>query len=336
MKKLLVVCGPTAIGKTSVGIKLGKKYSGEIISADSRQVYKGMDIGTGKDIGNSSVFNLQFTINKYDVGFYEIDDVPVWLLDMAAPDQQVTVADWLKGAKKIVQSLQNENKVPIVVGGTGFYIHALIEGIDTLGIPPDEKLREKLNKLPVAELQQKLKKVAPKVYQSLNRSDRNNPHRLIRKIEIAQAKESKHFDDSNHRSLLESGADVLKIGLKAPKKYIYKRIDQRVEERLDQGLLEEIKELLSNGYTWDDPGMNTLAYKEFKTLFTPKAKVSTLQERELNQSIQRWKYDEHGYARRQLTWFKKDKKIKWFDISQDNWFDDLEKLVHNWYIEDNG
>jgi tRNA dimethylallyltransferase len=328
MNKLLVVCGPTAIGKTSVGIKLGKKYSGEIISADSRQVYKGMDIGTGKDIENSSIYNLQFTINKYDVGFYEINDVPVWLMDMAEPDQQVTVADWLKGAKKVVQDLQDKNKLPIIVGGTGFYIQAFTDGIDTLGIPPDKKQRKKLNKLPVDELQQKLEKAAPKVYQNLNRSDRNNPHRLIRKIEIAQAKESKDFDDSNHRSLLKAGADVLKIGLRAPKKYIYEKIDQRVEKRIEQGLLEEIEELLGNGYTWDDPGMNTLAYKEFRSYFKDGKNIEDF--------IQRWKYDEHSYARRQLTWFKKDKKIKWFDITDENRFDDLEKLVHNWYIEDNG
>lgn len=324
MNKLLVICGPTAIGKTSVGIKLAKKYQGEIISADSRQAYKGMDIGTGKGIKKSSKFNVQSS-KKYDIGNYLIDSIPVWLLDMATPDQQITVADWLKGAKKIFDCLVEKNKLPIIVGGTGFYIKSFINGIETIGIPPDDDLRRQLNKLPVKDLQKKLKQISPKVYQQLNKSDRHNPHRLIRKIEIAKVGKRSQSHGSNHGTGLE-GVDILKIGLKAPKKFIYQRIDKRVEERLNQGLLEEIKDLLASGYNWDDPGMNTLAYKEFKPLFT-EVSIGI----DLGGVLERWKYDEHAYARRQLTWFKKDKEINWFDITQDNWFDDIEKMVNNWY-----
>ncbi len=331
MQKILVVCGPTAIGKTSTGINLAKKYSGEIISADSRQVYKGMDIGTGKDIKNSAIFNSQFSINKFDVGYYEIESIPVWLLDMAEPDKQVTVADWNKAAEKVIKQLLNENKLPIVAGGTGFYIQSLVEEIDTIGIPPDNQLRQKLKDWSVNKLQARLRKLDADVYQGLNRSDRHNPHRLIRKIEIALAKKDGKYHSSNHSTGGWGGEEVLKIGLKAPKKVIYERIDQRVAQRLEQGLLDEIKGLLSKGYRWDDPGMNTLAYKEFQSIFAPGAKKPTLQERRLQDCIQRWKYDEHGYARRQLTWFKRDKEISWFDVTEDNWFDDLEKLVHNWY-----
>jgi tRNA dimethylallyltransferase len=322
VNKLLVICGPTAIGKTSVGIKLAKKFNGEIISADSRQVYKGMDIGTGKEIINSAIFNLQFSNDKFDIGNYEISGVPVWLLDMAEPDKQVTVADWKAGAEIVISQLTKENKLPIVVGGTGFYIQALVDGIDTLGIPPDEQLRQQLSDWPVERIQNKLKNLDAEIYQKLNRSDRHNSHRLIRKIEIAMARENSQYHSSNHDTGGWQGR-VLKVGLKAPNQYIYQRIDQRAEQRLEDGLLGEIKNLLAKGYGWDDPGMNTLAYKEFRDYFE--------NNQSLEECIQRWKYDEHGYARRQLTWFKGDEKINWFDITRDKWVDDLEKMVHNWY-----
>ena len=321
MNKLLVLCGPTAIGKTSVGIKLAKKFSGEIISADSRQVYKGMDIGTGKDIKKSSKFKVQSSKN-FDVGYYEIEFIPVWLLDMAEPDKQVTVADWKAGAEIVISQLIKENKLPIVVGGTGFYIQALVDGIDTLGIPPNEQLRQQLSDWPVEKIRNKLKNLDAEVYQKLNRSDRHNPHRLIRKIEIAMAKENSQYHSSNYNTGGWQG-EVLEIGLTAPNQYIYQRIDHRVEQRLEDGLLEEINILLAKGYGWDDPGLNTLAYKEFRDYFE--------NNQSLKECVQRWKYDEHGYARRQLTWFKGDEKINWFDITQDKWIDDLEKMVHNWY-----
>ncbi len=322
MQKLLIICGPTAIGKTSTGIKLAKKYNGEIISADSRQVYKNLDIGTGKDIKKSSKFKVQSS-KKVDTGYYEIDEVPVWLLDMAEPDQQVTVAEWLTAAEKVISNLRKEDKLPIVVGGTGFYIQGLTEGIDTLGITPDENLRERLSEWPVKKLQKKLEKLDSGTYQSLNQSDRNNPHRLIRKIEIARAKQKGDFDDSNHQGGIKKDVEVLKIGLRAPREVIYKRIDKRVEKRLELGLLEEIKNLLDKSYSWDDPGFNTFGYKEFEHYYKGNTPLSKI--------VRRWKYDEHGYARRQITWFKQDEEINWFDVTADNWFKDLKNLVENWY-----
>lgn len=326
-KNLLVVCGPTAIGKTSTGIELAKLLDGEIISADSRQVYKGMDIGTGKDIGNSSIYNLQFTINKFDAGYYQVEGIPIWLLDMATPDQQITVADWIKAAKQVIGYLDKKNKLPIIVGGTGFYIHGLIKGIDTIGIPPDKKLRKKLNQWPLKRIQKKLKHLSADVYEQLNRSDRHNPHRLIRKIEIARARKNEHFNDSNHRRGLEAKAEVLKIGLRAPKKVIYKKIDQRVEKRIEQGLLTEIKSLLDQGYNWDDPGFNTFGYKEFEQFFKGQSPIGDI--------VRRWKFNEHGYARRQLSWFKRDSEIFWFDTTSSSWKLEMENLINQCYSENN-
>jgi tRNA dimethylallyltransferase len=321
-KQVIVVCGPTAIGKTSTGIDIAKKLNGEIISADSRQVYKGMDIGTGKDVPAGSKFNNLTTVDDFDIGNYEVKDIPIWLLDMATPDQQVTIADWIKGAKKVLKHLDKKNKLPIIVGGTGFYIHGLVEGIDTLGVPPNEELRQELNDWPVEKIQNKLKQIAPDVFQNMNRSDKYNPYRLIRKIEIAQA--DQHEKNQGFQGL---DREVLKIGLKASKQKIYKKIDQRVEERLEKGLLSEIKQLLSQGYDWDDPGFNTFAYKEFEQYFNDSTPLSDI--------VRRWKFDEHGYARSQLIWFKRDDEINWFDITSPDWKSEMENLINQCYSENN-
>ena len=320
--KVLVICGPTAIGKTSAGILLAKKFDGEIISADSRQVYRGLNIGTGKDLPKDAKFSKQFSIDGLKIGYYLIEGIPVWLLDLVSPKYQFNLADWLNCAQKVIKTLWRKGKRPIVVGGTGFYIEALVDGVDSLGIPPNQALRQQLGKLSIIKLQEKLKRVDLKVWNQLNRSDRFNPHRLIRKIEIAMSK--KTLGAYKKRRLQ---ADYLMIGLIAPRQVIYQRIDQRVKERLDAGLLEEIKKLLAQGVSWQDPGMKTLAYKEFKPFFE--------NEKSLEEVIERWRFDEHRYARRQLTWFRKEKRINWFDITDPNWREAMVKLVQRWYSKNN-
>jgi len=320
MRKILVVCGPTAIGKTSAGIFLAKKFGGEIVSADSRQVYRKLDIGTGKDLDKFSIFNFQFSVGKLQIGYYLIQGIPVWLLDIVSPKHQFSVADWLDCADLAIRDIWQRDKLPIIVGGTGFYIRSLINGIDSLGVPVDKELRKRLEKLSIEELQSKLRRENPDIFMGLNKSDRNNPRRLVRKIEILASKVKKK------RKKLK--ADYLMMGLKADNKIIYRRIDQRVKERLEAGLVNEIKGLLRKGISWADPGMNTLAYKEFRPYFEKRQPLDDI--------VRRWKFDEHSYARRQLTWFKKNQKINWFDITTKNWRAKMVKLVIKWYGERNG
>ena len=130
MEKLLIICGPTATGKTKLGIKLAKKFNGEIVSADSRQVYKGMDIGTGKEVED---------------GKWVVDEIPIWLLDIVNPDYRFNVADYKKCADVVLDDIWKQGKLPILVGGTGFYIKAVIDGIGTMGVPPDWELRKILS-----------------------------------------------------------------------------------------------------------------------------------------------------------------------------------------------
>jgi len=301
VNKLLIICGPTATGKTKLGVELAKKMEGEIVSADSRQVYRGMDIGTGKDI--------------------PIGEVKFWLLDIVEPDYRFNVADYKKCAEATIENILKRGKLPIVVGGTGFYIRAVTEKIETIGIGPDWELRAKLSNYQINELQIVLERLDPKRSRGMNESDRRNPRRLIRAIEIAQNTKSISSADLADQI---SNFDVLFIGLKAPNDILYQRIDQRVEARVEAGLEDEIKSLLKKGYTWENSALGTtLAYKQWRDYFENRKTKEEV--------ILSWKFDEHGYARRQMTWFRKNKKINWFDITNDGWQVKVEKMVNNWY-----
>jgi len=302
VNKLLIICGPTATGKTKLGVELAKKMEGEIVSADSRQVYRGMDIGTGKDIS--------------------IDGVKPWLLDIVEPDYRFNVADYKKCADRVLADIWGRGKLPIVVGGTGFYIKAVTEKIETIGIGPDWELRAKLSNYQINELQIALERLDPKRSRGMNESDRQNPRRLIRAIEIAQETKNQKPKTKNTSKILKT--NTLLVGLKVPNDILYQRIDQRVEARVEAGLEDEIKSLLKKGYTWENSALGTtLAYKQWRDYFENRKTKEEV--------ILSWKFDEHGYARRQMTWFKKNKKINWFDIANDGWQVKVEKMVNNWY-----
>ncbi|MFC1727028.1 tRNA (adenosine(37)-N6)-dimethylallyltransferase MiaA [Patescibacteria group bacterium] len=330
---LLIICGPTATGKTGLGVGLAKKFNGEIVSADSRQVYQGMDIGTGKDINKQiSKFQISKSISnktnhKFQIGFYKLDNVRVWLLDVVRPDYQFSVADYLVCAQAVVEDIWRRGKLPIVVGGTGFYIKALIKGVETVGVKPDWKLREKLSNLEIEKLRNELRRLDFEKLQKMNESDRQNPRRLIRGIEIAKKMQNAKCKMQNDNFKLKASQSLM-IGLRADNQYLYQRIDQRVEKRIEQGIEGEIEKLLKQGYGWKNSALgNTLGYRQWEEYF----KGSKAKE----EIIQKWKFAEHGYARRQMTWFKKQFGIKWFDISQKNWQLEVERLASRWYNKNN-
>lgn len=341
MKKILVICGPTATGKTGLGIRLAKRFAGEIVSFDSRQVYRGMDIGTGKDLPVNSKLKTQnsklnLKSKKLKIGYYLINGFRIWLYDVVAPDYRFNAADYCQSALPVIKDIWERGKLPILVGGTGFYLEALLEGIATLGMPPDWSLRKKLEKKSVESLQEQLKKIAPSRWQKMNPSDRANPRRLIRALEVAAFGEKKEKDTRGFLGVKKEfclGKEaVLKIGLKAPLPLLKKRIDRRVEERLKQGLLEEIERLLAKGYCFENSRLGeTLAYQEWREWFEGKEQTLALRQ----EIIGAWKKHEYQYARRQMTWFKKDKEIIWFDISDENYQKKVEKLVEVWYDKDN-
>ncbi len=309
MKKILVICGPTATGKTGLALKLAKKFKGEVVSFDSRQVYKGMDIVTGKDVLGA----------KFKDGFYLIKGIKIWLYDLVEPDYQFNVADFTREAKKVIKDIWQRGELPILAGGTGFYLKALLEGIESLGILPDFALREELSYLKLTELQKRLKRFNPQRWIKMNTSDQKNPRRLIRAIEVSLKK-----DKVLKKSSLK--ANLLKIGLKAPLKDLYHLVDQRVEKRVEVGAEKEIKALMNKGYNFKNSILGTtIGYRQWRPYFEGKKTKKEV--------IFAWKNVEHGYVRRQLTWFRKDKQIKWFDILSRGWQDKVERTVFLWYTK---
>ena len=303
-----MICGPTATGKTSLGIKLAKKFKGEIISADSRQVYQGMDIGTGKDVVG---------VKRSQAGCYSVKGVKIWLLDVVRPNQEFSVAHYVSLARARIRKIWQRKKLPILVGGTGFYISGVIDGLGTLGVKPDWQLRRRLEILPREKLFDELARLDSAKAANMNVSDRKNPRRLVRAIEVAMK--------GGHQKKTPLEVDeILFIGLKASYQVLYKKIDQRVRKRVRQGVKKEIKNLMKAGYDWQTSVLrSTLGYKQWRPFFE-----KNIPQKEI---IEKWSLAEHGYCRRQMTWFRKNQRIQWFDIKTQKWQDKVVGLVGNWY-----
>jgi len=319
MNKLLVICGPTAVGKTSLAISLAKLFKAELVSADSRQVYKDMDIGTGKDIPANSSFKK---VNKTIGGYYKIDNIKIWGYDLVSPKENFSVAQYSSFAREVIKNIHKRNKLPILVGGTGFYMKSVLEGIDTAKIPQSKALRKKLEKLSKEELFEKIAILDAAKAGSFNQSDKNNPRRLIRAIEIATWK----LNNLGVRKIKESVSyDSLIIGLTLERKYLYKKIEERVQ-KMKAGIKKEISNLLKSGVKWSHQSMTSLGYRQWKNYFDKKESSET--------AFTKWLLEEQKYSKRQMTWFNKNKEIKWFKTDNTNWQENVEKLVKKWYSSD--
>lgn len=226
MKKALIICGPTATGKTKLALQLAKELDGELVSADSRQVYVGNDIETGKD-----------------KDIIENSGIKIWLLDVLNQNEEFSVAAWRKLALEAISNILLRGKLPIVVGGSGLYIKSLTQDLPDIDIPIDKKLRKKLENKTAKELFDYLKSINPVKSESLNNSDKNNPRRLIRAIEIAQ------------RPSLEAreglGVSYLQIGLTAPREFLEEKIRNRVKERkLDKSFEQKEINIMKKQLVW--------------------------------------------------------------------------------------
>ena len=311
MKKILVVCGPTATGKTSLGFLLAKKFDGEIVSADSRQVYKHMDIGTGKEWDSK---------------------VKIWGYDLVSPIKNFSVSDYFKEMKLVIEDIWNRNKLPIIVGGTGFYIKSLIDGIPTVDIPKNDNLRKSLETMSVDDLFNKLATLDSSKAASLNLSDSKNSRRLIRAIEVAVwniENETQKQVVEKRKDILGNNVDVLMIGITANHTKLLKNIEERVEKRMNHGFIDEVEALLKIGVSWKNQSMNTLGYRESEAFFKNGLSYEDF--------INTWVTNEMKYIKRQITWFKKEgyrngeKRINWFDITDVDFPQNVEKLVQKWY-----
>ncbi|MFH1558966.1 MAG: tRNA (adenosine(37)-N6)-dimethylallyltransferase MiaA [Patescibacteria group bacterium] len=279
---LIVILGPTACGKTHLAVNLAHKFKGEIISADSRQVYRGLDIGTGKDLEQYA--SVQ-------------PPVPYHLIDVANPRRQFTLARYQKLAQKAIKNILKRKKIPFLVGGTGLYIKAVTSGLILPKAKADPRLRKKLENLTPEKRLRLLEKIDP---QALKIIDLKNPRRVIRAIEITQLSGQKF---SKIKPRTRPQYPTLKLGLTFPIEQIRKKIKKRLIHELDQGLIKEVQNLHQNSLSWQKLDSLGLEYR-YAARFLLKKINKTRLIQQLNTAIGQ-------YAKRQLTWFKKDPDIHW-------------------------
>ena len=289
MKKIVAIVGPTGIGKSNLAIRLCQKINSEIISADSRQVYRFMDIGTAKpDIEERAL-------------------IPHNLIDIINPDESFSLAEYQQLCKLLIDDMHGRNIVPFLVGGSGQYVWAVLEGWNIPKVIPDIEYRDMLEKK-AAEigkegLYRELQSVDP---EAAARIDASNVRRVIRALEIA----GNAIDDKTRQRNKNPVYDALIIGLTTSRDEIYRRIDDRIDTMIENGLVEEVKTLVKRGYKLALPSMSAIGYKQIGMFL--KGELS------LEEAIQQIKYETHRYVRSQYNWFKlKDDRIKWFDIQND-------------------
>lgn len=295
MKKLIVILGPTASGKTDLAKKLVNKFNGEVISADSRQIFRFMDIGTGKD-----------------------KTFPQHMIDIRDPRENYTVAEYQKEVYGILDDIWSSNKIPFLVGGSMLYIDAVVYGYQFPG--QNEKLRTKIEKWHTEKIYQQLKKVDP-ISAEKNKLNRR---RLIRALEVGLL---------NSRPLSEYKKkkpefQYLILGIDLPRQELYKRIDQRVNKRIKQEMIKEVENLLKMGVAYDRLQNFGLEYRYISQFLaeTKNEKLKTKKEEKKQAMIQKLKFKIHAFARRQLTWWRKNPEIHWIKSQSIGWRK-AEKLI---------
>lgn len=289
MKNIIVIVGPTGSGKTELGLQIAKKINGEIISADSRQVYKHLDIGTNKEGIWDKNKNLRF-----------LDEIPQHLTDIIDPSETYNAGEFAKSASQLIESIQQKNKAPVIVGGTGLYIKALIDGLAELP-ERNEKIRDKLNaqlkKHGKEYLYEKLSKVDPESAEN----NRHNPQRLIRALEVYEI--TKVPISLLQKNTTPSKHSFTQFGMNWEKEDLYHRLNARCIDMLNLGMINETKKVIEMGYPKNSPGLQGLGYKHIVHHLEKKIPIKEI--------IEIFQQDTRRYAKRQMTWFKRDKRIKW-------------------------
>ena len=285
---VIVIAGPTASGKTSLGIELAKRINGEIISADSMQIYEDMDVGTAKPTKD------------------ETKDIKHYLIDFVSPDSRYSVATFKKDAESCIQKILTQGKIPIVVGGTGLYIDSLVYGIEYPEIEYDDEYRKELMELAKTEeglsvLYDEAKRIDKDAVEKISKNDKK---RIIRILEIYKStgKTKTEIDLLSRKSVLKYNYKVFAIDM--DRDILYNRINQRVEKMMDAGLIEEVKKLISK-YSRFPTAMQGLGYKEVVEYLNNEVSKEEM--------IDKIKQETRRYAKRQLTWFRKNKNIIWID-----------------------
>lgn len=288
--KVIVICGPTASGKTALSIALAKKIGGEIVSADSMQIYKDMDIGSAKPTKE------------------EMQGIKHYMLEFVSPKERYSVAEYKKQAEQAIQEILQKGKTPIIVGGTGLYVNSLIYGIEYQDTKIDEEYREKLEKIVVEEGLEKLyeqaKEIDPQAMETISPNDRK---RIIRVLEIYHETGKTKTQQEIESRKNEVKYDYKVFAITMERSILYERINKRVDIMVEQGLIQEVQNLIQK-YDQYPTAMQALGYKEIKQYL----EGNTSKE----EAIETIKQETRRYAKRQLTWFRKNKETIWLDASK--------------------
>jgi len=282
---LIAIVGPTAVGKSALALQLAAEFRGEIVSADSRQIYRGMDIGTAKPTPA------------------ERQRVPHHLIDVVNPGQTFTLADYQQLAYAVIAQIHARGKVPFLVGGTGLYVRAVLDGLAIPRVQPNPELRRELEREDAATLYARLQQLDPNAAAKI---DPRNKRRVIRALEVCQA-------TGQPMSALQKTQPppyrVLRIGLTLPREELYRRINARVDQMIAAGLVEEVRALLAHGYAPDAPAMSGLGYRHIAAYLN-----GTLTREE---AIRQLKRDTRRLVHHQYTWFRlDDPRIRWYNLAE--------------------
>ncbi|MFJ7976491.1 tRNA (adenosine(37)-N6)-dimethylallyltransferase MiaA [Peribacillus sp. NPDC096379] len=287
--KLLVIIGPTAVGKTKLSIEMAKRFNGEIISGDSMQVYKGMDIGTAKITPN------------------EMDGIPHFLLDIKEPNESFSAADFQEQANQAIADIQKRGKLPIIVGGTGLYIQSVIYDYQFSEAPSNLEYRKRLESIVetdgIEPLIEKLRSIDP---ESAERIHPNNIRRIIRALEIYYCT-GITMSNQLEKQTSELKYDTALIGLTMNREALYRRINHRVDVMVEQGLMEEVKSFHEQGLR-DCQSIQAIGYKELYDYFDDRLTI--------DESVEALKQNSRRYAKRQLTWFRNKMDVKWYEVQE--------------------
>lgn len=278
--KLLVILGPTASGKSALGITLAQRFQGEIVSADSRQVYRGLDIGTAK-------------VTRAEQAL-----VPHHLLDIVEPVEIYSVSQFQQAASTAIADILQRGHLPLLVGGSPHYIQTVVDHFDIPTVPPQPELRAQLEAQPLSELLEQLAALDPQCIETI---DRKNPRRVIRALEVCLVT-GKPF--SQQRGVSQPLYQCLLLGIHWPREILYQRIDSRIDERLQQGLIQEVQFQLAHGMSHERLDALGLEYRFVSRWLRGEFPSET-------EMVQRLKYASHDFARRQLSWFRRDQRIIW-------------------------
>ena len=304
-KPLIAVVGATCVGKTNAAIRLARFVDGEVVSADSRYLYRGMDIGTATPTAA------------------EMEGVPHHLISFLDPTDEYSLTLYQRDALRVITEVHGREHIPILAGGTPLYVNALLEGWRIPEVPPDSEFRSAMEALARTEgaehLHLSLKQVDPAAAERIPAS---NVRRVIRALEIHRAT-GRRMTEIEGKS--PPPYRVLRIGLTLPREELYRRIDARIEDQISQGLLEETRALLDTGVAPNAPAMSAIGYPEM---------VAVLQGRmELGEAVERIKFHTHRYARHQMTWLRRMRDVVWFDPDDEGWFDKVIQLVQQFLTE---